>query len=61
MSEMYCTECPFFEFTGDESDSWYGARCKEDGHEELASMYAIGSLHKNCPLKSKGEVKHERN
>lgn len=48
--EWYCTDCPYFQFTGEPSADWYGARCNKDGHETSPSMYAIQSLNDNCPL-----------
>ena len=53
--EIYCTECGHFEDIADDARSWFGARCKLDGHESAPSMYAIQSLHKYCPLKKKEE------
>lgn len=49
--ETYCTECSYFEDVIDDSRSWFGALCKKDGHESAPSMYAIQSLHNDCPLK----------
>lgn len=54
--EIYCTECGHFEDIVDDSRSWFGARCKLDGHESAPSMYAIQSLHDDCPLKKKEET-----
>lgn len=48
--EWYCTDCPYFQFTGEPSNDWYGARCNKDNHEASPSMYAIQSLNNNCPL-----------
>ena len=55
--ELWCTECPYFGYTGNPSDDWYGAKCDKDGHESNPSMYAIQSLHEDCPLRN--EVEHE--
>lgn len=49
--EIYCTECSCFEDVVDDAREWFGALCKKDGHEAPPSMYAIQSLHNNCPLK----------
>lgn len=57
--ETYCTNCPYFEDVVDDTRSWYGGLCKKDGHESAPSMYAIQSLHKNCPLKKEKEVTDE--
>ena len=48
--EWYCTDCPYFMFTGEPTDYWYGARCNKDGHEVGQSMMAIQELNNNCPL-----------
>ena len=48
--ELYCTDCPYFQFTGEPSADWYGTRCNKDNHEASPSMYSIQSLHDNCPL-----------
>ncbi len=48
--EWYCTDCPYFQFTGEPTDDWYGTRCNKDNHEASPSMYSIQSLHDNCPL-----------
>ena len=48
--EWYCTDCPYFQFTGDSTDHWYGARCNKDKHEVNPSMMAIQELNNNCPL-----------
>lgn len=48
--EWYCTDCPYFQFTGEPTDDWYGARCNKDNHEASPSMYAIQSLNNDCPL-----------
>lgn len=48
--EWYCTDCPYFQFTGDPTDYWYGAKCNKDNHEVNPSMMAIEELNKNCPL-----------
>lgn len=48
--EWYCTDCPYFQFTGEPSNDWYGARCNKDNHEASPSMYAIQSLNNDCPL-----------
>ena len=54
--EIWCTECPYFKDIEDEWDrDWFGALCTKDGHESAPSMYAIQSLHNNCPLKKEGE------
>ena len=50
--ELYCTECPYFEFTGEPTDEWYGARCKKDNHKASPSMIAIQSLNDDCPIKA---------
>ena len=56
--EVWCTECPYFKYVADDmDDSWYGARCNKDCHEANPSMYAIQSLHEDCPLRN--EVEHE--
>jgi len=55
MEELYCTECPYFEFTGEPTDAWYGARCKKDNHEANPSMIAIQSLNEDCPINAKKE------
>lgn len=47
---LYCTDCPYFQFTGEPSADWYGTRCNKDNHEASPSMYAILSLHDDCPL-----------
>ena len=49
--EIYCTECPYFKDIVDEDRDWFGAKCEKDGHESSPSMYAIRSLHNDCPLK----------
>ena len=54
--EIYCTECSHFEDVVEDGRSWYGALCNKDGHESAPSMYAIQSLHENCPLKKKEEL-----
>lgn len=54
--KMYCTNCPYFKFTGNESDSWYGTKCEKDGHEEYPSMYAIKQLNEKCPLEESENV-----
>ena len=52
--EIWCTECPYFKYVADDmDDSWYGAKCNKDGHESSPSMYAVQSLHDDCPLKRK--------
>lgn len=52
--EIWCTECPYFKYVADDmDDSWYGAKCHKDGHEANPSMYAVQSLHDDCPLKRK--------
>lgn len=52
--EIWCTECPYFKYTEDVLDhDWFGALCTKDGHEANPSMYAIQSLHDDCPLKRK--------
>jgi len=48
--EWYCTDCPYFQYTGDPTDYWYGARCNKDKHEVNPSMMAIQELNNNCPL-----------
>jgi hypothetical protein len=48
--EWYCTDCPYFQFTGEPSADWYGTRCNKDNHEASPSMMAIEELNKNCPL-----------
>jgi hypothetical protein len=48
--ELYCTDCPYFMFTGEPTDYWYGARCNKDGHEVSPSMMAIQELNDNCPV-----------
>ena len=54
--EVWCTECPYFRFVPDDmDDSWYGAKCNKDGHEANPSMYAVQSLHDDCPLKKEGK------
>lgn len=53
--ERYCTECPYFKDIVYEGLQWYGARCDKDGHTSSPSMYAIQSLHKNCPYKGESE------
>ena len=50
MNKTYCTECPYFTDVIYEDEGWYGARCKKDGHSTEPSMYAIESLHNDCPL-----------
>lgn len=49
--EIYCTECPYFKDVADDANNWFGALCKKDGHKSAPSMYAIQSLHNDCPLK----------
>lgn len=49
-NKTYCTECPYFTDVVYESEQWFGARCKKDGHSTMPSMYAIKSLHDDCPL-----------
>ena len=54
--EIWCTECPYFKDVEDVWDrDWFGAKCTKDGHESAPSMYAIQSLHNNCPLRAKKE------
>lgn len=49
---FWCTECPYFKYVADDmDDDWYGARCYKDGHEANPSMFAVQSLHDDCPLK----------
>ncbi len=48
--EIWCTECPYFEDVIEDARNWFGALCKKDGHESAPSMYAIQSLHNDCPL-----------
>jgi hypothetical protein len=55
--EIYCTDCQYFSYIGEPSDSWYGTMCCKDSHSANPSMYAIQSLHEDCPLRS--EVEHE--
>ena len=56
--ELWCTECPYFRYIADDmDDSWYGTKCDKDGHEASPSMYAVQSLHNDCPLRN--EVKHD--
>ena len=51
--ELWCTECPYFRYVADDmDDSWYGTKCDKDGHEANPSMYAVQSLHDDCPLRS---------
>ena len=60
-AKIYCTRCPYFNdviyFNDDiyEEWPWYGARCGYDGHSTMPSMYAIKSLHNNCPLTAESE------
>lgn len=58
--EVYCTECPYFEEVVGKSGDWFGASCTKDGHESSPSMYAIQSLHNDCPLEKEKE-KEETN
>ena len=53
--EIWCTECPYFEDVMDDPRYWFGGLCKKDGHESAPSMYAIQSLHNDCPLKKEKE------
>ena len=53
--ERYCTECPYFKDIVYERERWYGARCNKDGHTSSPSMYAIQSLHNDCPYKGESE------
>lgn len=53
--EIWCTECPYFKDIVDDARDWFGALCTKDGHESSPSMYAIQSLHNNCPLMKGGE------
>lgn len=55
--EIWCTECPYFMFVKDDNDDigYYGAKCHKDGHEADPSMYAIQTLHDDCPLKKESE------
>ncbi len=50
VNKTYCTECPYFTDVIYEGEQWFGARCKKDGHSTMPSMYAIKSLHNDCPL-----------
>ena len=54
-SITYCTECPYFTDVIYDGEQWYGARCKKDGHLTMPSMYAIKSLHNDCPLTAESE------
>lgn len=54
--EIYCTGCPYFEDIIYEGEQWYGAACNKDGHTSFPSMYAIESLHNDCPYKTESEV-----
>lgn len=56
-NEIYCTRCPYFTDIIYDEYSWYGAKCKKDGHTTMPSMYAIKSLHDNCPLIAESEDK----
>lgn len=49
INRTYCIGCPYFYYT-DEDKQWFGSFCKKDGHSTYPSMYAIKSLHDNCPL-----------
>ena len=49
-NKTYCTECPYFTNVIYKGEQWFGAKCKKDGHSTMPSMYAIKSLHNNCPL-----------
>lgn len=51
----YCTECPYFKDIVYKGLQWYGARCDKDGHTSSPSMYAIQSLHDDCPYKTERE------
>lgn len=57
--ETYCTECPYFEDVVDDTRSWFGGLCKKDGHESSPSMYAIQSLHDDCPLKKQEDIEDD--
>lgn len=59
MSERYCTECPYFKNLIVDDESWYGAKCNKDGHMTLPSMYAIQSLHDDCPYKAENKGESE--
>lgn len=51
--ELWCTECSYFRYVVDDmDDSWYGTKCDKDGHEASSGMYAIQSLHDDCPLRN---------
>ena len=54
--KRYCTKCPYFEDIIYDEESWFGARCKKDGHSTMPSMFAIKSLHNHCPYKAESEV-----
>lgn len=56
----YCTECPYFTHVTYDGEQWFGANCKKDGHSTMPSMFAIKSLHDDCPLVTKIDPK-ERN
>ena len=50
INKIYCTECPYYAEVIHTGEYWHGARCKRDGHATMPSMYAIKSLHNDCPL-----------
>ncbi len=58
-AKIYCTRCPYFNDVIYEGEQWYGARCGYDGHSTMPSMYAIKSLHNNCPLTAESEEMKE--
>ena len=56
-NNIYCTECPYFNNVINDGEQWFGARCDKDGHSTMPSMYAIKSLHNDCPLVAEIEPK----